>query len=291
MILFSTNFDDIPLFRRGKVRDVYDLNESLLFVASDRVSAFDVVMKQPIPHKGSILNNISRFWFENTKHIVPNHLITTDIAHYPPECHKYEKELTDRSMLVKKTKPIMLECIVRGYIAGSGWKEYQQSNAICGIPLPDGLKEFAKLPQPIFTPSTKAEEGHDENINYEKTCEIVGKDITEKISKYSIELYNFAHDHLFKKNIILADTKFEFGLDENNNILLIDEALTPDSSRFWLLNNETSCNKPYNFDKQYLRDWLESINWNKQPPPPDIPSEIIQKTMERYEFAAASIIK
>jgi phosphoribosylaminoimidazole-succinocarboxamide synthase len=264
--VYQTNFNDIPLFRRGKVRDVYDLGDKLLFVATDRVSAFDVIMNEPIGGKGAILTEISKFWFENTQHIVKNHLISTDINDYPEICKQYFDDLEFRSMLVRKSKPIMLECVVRGYIAGSGWKEYQQTGEICGIKLKEGLSEFQKLESPIFTPSTKAEIGHDENIDFSKAGQIIGSTIAEKVKEYSIELYNFAYNHLLKKGIILADTKFEFGIDSNNEIVLIDEVLTPDSSRFWLLSDYESGKIPINFDKQILRDYLEKINWNKQPP-------------------------
>ena len=287
--LYETNFSDIKLIKKGKVRDVYDLNDYILFVATDRISAFDVIMSQPIPNKGNILTQISKYWFYNTKHIIPNHLISTDIADYPAVCQQYSDYLINRSMLVKKTKPIMLECVVRGYIAGSGWKEYKSTNKICGIDLPAGLKEYGKLPTPIFTPSTKAEEGHDENINFQQAAEIIGVETAINLKKYSLQLFNFASEHLLNKGIILADTKFEFGIDSDNNIILIDEVLTPDSSRFWLQSDFNEGKQPYNFDKQVLRDYLETINWNKQPPPPILPEDIINKTIDRYNFALNKI--
>lgn len=294
--VFQTNFDDIPLFRRGKVRDVYDLGDKLLFVATDRISAFDVIMSETIDGKGVILTEISKFWFKNTQHIVKNHLISTTVSDYPTICQKYFDDLEARSMLVQKSAPIMLECVVRGYIAGSGWKEYQHCGEICGIKLPKNLAEFQKLEAPIFTPSTKAEIGHDENIDFAKACEIVGDEIAEKVKNYSLELYNFAHEYLFKKGIILADTKFEFGIinsnqngKNSNEIILIDEVLTPDSSRFWLLSDYETGKNPTNFDKQILRDYLEKINWNKQPPAPKLTKEIIEKTLEKYEFALQAI--
>ena len=283
--IYETNFNDIKLLKKGKVRDVYDLNDYILFVATDRISAFDVIMSQPIPDKGKILTQISKYWFDNTKHIIPNHLISTDVSDYPAICHKYKTTLEHRSMMVKKTKPIMLECVVRGYVAGSGWKEYQATNKICGIDLPAGLKKYSKLPSPIFTPSTKAEEGHDENIDIQKATEIIGVENTINLKNYSLQLFNFAAKHLLSKGIILADTKFEFGVDNNNNIILIDEVLTPDSSRFWLLADFEEGRPPYNFDKQILRDFLETTDWDKQPPPPILPDNVINKTMERYKFA------
>jgi len=300
--IFETNFEDIKLFRRGKVRDVYDLDDKLLFVATDRISAFDVIMNETIPNKGKILTEISKFWFNNTKHIIKNHLISTTVTDYPTVCQKYENELKGRSMLVEKSKPIMLECVVRGYVAGSGWKEYQNNGTICGVEIPKNLKEYEKLPEPIFTPSTKAEVGHDENINFEEACKIIGKEIAEKVKKYSLDLYNFAYEFLYCKGIILADTKFEFGItktvgdisDNASNsigeIILIDEALTPDSSRFWLLSDYESGKTPVNFDKQVLRDYLEKTNWNKQFPPPTLPDSIIEKTLEKYNFALEKIV-
>ena len=288
--IFETEFKDIPLFRRGKVRDVYDLDDKLLFVATDRISAFDVIMNEPIPSKGSILTKISNFWFQNTKHIINNHLISTNVEDYPIVCKKYFDDLQNRSMLVSKSKPIMLECVVRGYIAGSGWKEYKKNGTICGIKIPAGLVEFQKLPEPIFTPSTKAEIGHDENIDFENACKIVGKEIANKIKQYSLDLYNFAYNYLYKKGIILADTKFEFGINSNDEIILIDEALTPDSSRFWLLSDYESGKEPVNFDKQILRDYLEGTNWNKKVPAPKLPVSIIERTLDKYNYALELII-
>jgi len=288
--IYKTNFDDITLIKNGKVRDVYDLDDYILFVATDRISAFDIIMLQPIPNKGKTLTKISEYWFNHTTHIVPNHLITTNVADYPIICHKYKSELEERSMLVKKTKPIMLECVVREYLAGSGWKEYKSTGKICGIDLPIGIKEYGKLPTPIFTPSTKADIGHDENIDFQKASEIIGTEYAINLQKYSIKLFNFAAEHLLSKGIILADTKFEFGIDNNNNIILIDEVLTPDSSRFWLQSDFKEGKIPYNFDKQILRNYLESIEWNKQPPAPVLPDEIINKTIERYNFALNKII-
>jgi len=290
MNVFETNFQDIPLIRRGKVRDVYDLGECLLFVATDRISAFDVIMNEPIPGKGIILNKISEFWFNNTKHIIDNHFISSNIEDYPDICKKYRQVLDGRSMIVKKCTPLPVECIVRGYIAGSGWKEYQKSQTICGIPLPSGLKEFEKLPEPIFTPSTKADAGHDENISPEKAKQILGEIVFDLIEKASIELYKFAANYLDQRGIILADTKFEFGTIDGK-IILIDEALTPDSSRFWLKANYAAGVPQTNFDKQILRDWLESTGWDKQPPPPELPPKIIRGTLEKYQMALEMITK
>jgi len=288
--IYNTRFEDLKLLRRGKVRDVYDLGKCLLFVATDRISAFDVVMTEPIPRKGKILSQISTFWFQKTTHIVKNHFITNNVNDYPTECSKYSKELEGRSMLVKKCNVLPVECIVRGYIAGSGWKEYKKEGTICGIQLPEGLVEFSKLPEPIFTPSTKAEVGHDENIGIEQAAELIGWDKINILKDISIKLYNYASDYLEKKSLILADTKFEFGLDENGEITLIDEALTPDSSRFWLKEKYSPGILQYNFDKQVLRDYLESIGWNKQPPPPHLPEEIILKTQEKYSISLNRIV-
>lgn len=289
-IVINTELQGLKLLKRGKVRDVYDLGEYLLFIASDRISAFDVIMNQPVPEKGSVLTKISVYWFLNTAHIVKNHFITDNPSEYPEECKPYIELLEGRSMLVTKCKPLPVECVVRGYLAGSGWKEYKEKKTVCGIRLPNGLLEFSKIPAPIFTPSTKAESGHDQNISFEEMKKLIGAELAEKVSKISIDIYNFASEKLEKSNLILADTKFEFGLDENNELLLIDEVLTPDSSRFWLKEHYSPGKPQYNFDKQILRDYLESINWNKQPPPPELPAEIIEKTAEKYREALFRII-
>lgn len=289
-ILINTDFKDLKLLKRGKVRDVYDLGNYLLFIATDRISAFDVIMDQPIPEKGSILTKISVYWFKNTTHIIPNHFVTDKPSEYPEECRKYIDILEGRSMLVRKCRPLPVECVVRGYLAGSGWKEYKEKKTVCGIRLPNGLTEFSKIPAPIFTPSTKAESGHDQNITFDQMKELIGEELAEKVSRISIEIFNFATEKLEKSNLILADTKFEFGLNENNELLLIDEALTPDSSRFWLKEHYAPGQSQYNFDKQILRDYLESIGWNKQPPPPDLPDEILEKTAEKYREALFRII-
>jgi len=290
-VVLNTNFEGIPQPRRGKVRDIFELDKYLLIVATDRISAFDVIMDEPIPGKGKFLSQITTFWFNNTKHIIPNHFVTNNVDDYPEEFRKYKSQLEGRSMLVKKCKVVPIECIVRGYVAGSGWKEYQKSSTICGISIPVGLLEYSKLPEPIFTPSTKAEVGHDENISFAVMADLVGNDLAEKLSKASIELYKFAADYLEKRDIIFADTKFEFGIDEDNNLILIDEAITPDSSRFWLKEEYAPGKPQMNFDKQVLRDYLESINWNKQPPPPKLPQTIIDKVIEKYQDAVYRILK
>lgn len=290
-LMLKSDFKNLKLINVGKVREVYEVEDKILFVTSDRISAFDVIMDQPIPNKGAILSAISAFWFEKTKHIVKNHFITNEVAKYPQACQEYASELEGRSMLVKKCKPLPIECIVRGYVAGSGWKDYKKTGKICGIEIPSGLQEFEKLPEAIFTPSTKASEGHDENISFEQAAEIIGKEKADKIKEYSLALYKFAAEYLLSKGLVLADTKFEFGEDENGEIILIDEALTPDSSRFWLLEDYAPGKPQMNFDKQVLRDYLESIDWNKMPPPPVLPDEIINKTSEKYEIARERIIK
>lgn len=290
MTVYQTSLANIQLVRRGKVRDVYSVGDMLLFVATDRISAFDVIMEQAIPQKGEILSNISAFWFNTTKGIIKNHFITNDFSQFPKELQQFQSQLEGRSMLVNKCNVLPLECIVRGYVAGSGWKEYKKSRTICGIGLPDGLLEYSKLPEPIFTPSTKAEEGHDENISFEQAKKIIGEEKAHILKEKSIALYKFAAEYLEKRGIILADTKFEFGIDDSGEIILIDEALTPDSSRFWLKENYAPGKAQMNFDKQVLRDYLESLNWNKQPPPPTLPNEIIELTAEKYKEALKRII-
>lgn len=280
--LFQTDFPTLKLFRRGKVRDVYDLGQYLLIVASDRISAFDVIMNEPVAGKGAILTKLSTFWFSQTKDIVENHIISTNVDDYPAEVQQYRSQLEGRSMLTVKTNPLPIECVVRGYLAGSGWKEYQQSQTVCGITLPGGLVESSQLPEPIFTPATKAEEGHDENISFEQAVEIVGIETATKVRELSIALYSFARNYAATRGIILADTKFEFGIKDNGSIILIDEALTPDSSRYWLASEYQPGKPQMNFDKQVLRDWLETQTWNKQPPPPTLPDDIISKTLEKY---------
>jgi phosphoribosylaminoimidazole-succinocarboxamide synthase len=276
--------DELPIFRKGKVREVYILDNQMLFVASDRISAFDVIMNQNVPDKGRILTSISEFWFSNTKHIIDNHLITTDVNNFPAGYvdPKHYPMLKNRSMLVRKATPLTVEFVVRGYLAGSGWKEYKKYGTVCGEKLPDGLEEYSKLPEPIFTPATKAESGHDENINFEECAAIIGTETAIYLKEISIALYNFGHNLLLEKGIILADTKFEFGTLDSGELILIDEALTPDSSRFWLQEGYKPGQTPTNYDKQILRDYLETLTWNKQYPPPVLPEEIITQTRNKY---------
>lgn len=270
------------MFRRGKVRDVYDLGDQLLMVASDRISAFDVVMSEPIPDKGALLTQIAAYWFEQLTHIVPNHVLSMDVNTLD-KCTDEEKHmLRGRSMVVRKTSPLPVECVVRGYLSGSGWKEYKASQTVCGIALPAGYVESSKLAEPIFTPATKAEEGHDENISFDVAAEILGYDVAVAVRDYSIALYNAASELVASKGLILADTKFEFGITDSGEIILIDEALTPDSSRYWLAESYAPGTSQMNFDKQMLRDWLESTPWDKTPPPPTLPDEVIQGTRAKY---------
>ena len=264
----------------GKVREIYEVDEkNLLIVVSDRISAFDVILPNEVPDKGKILNMISEFWFDYTKDIIKNHVISTNIADFPVECQNEQYE--NRSMLVKKLKMVPIECIVRGYITGSGWKSYKENGTVCGIKLPEGLQESQKLDEPIFTPSTKAAEGHDENISFEKTCEIIGTDLAQKIKKASIEIYKKCAEYALSRGIIIADTKFEFGLDEDGNLVLGDEVLTPDSSRFWPLDEYTVGKSQKSFDKQYLRDWLKANSWDANNPTP-IPANVIEVTRNKY---------
>ena len=281
-MIIKSDFQDLNLIRRGKVRDVYEIDDKLLIVASDRMSAFDVVMDDPIPDKGKILTAISVFWFDKLNDVVENHIISTNPDEYPESCKKYKNDLMGRSMLVKKAEPLLVECIVRGYISGSGWNEYKKSGSICSIPLPEGLKESEILPEPIFTPSTKAEQGdHDENISFEKVIEILGKNTAEKIRDLSLRIYETGRKFAAEKGIIIADTKFEFGFT-GDNLILIDEVLTPDSSRFWPMDTYNPGGAQKSFDKQYLRDYLNGLDWPKTPPPPRLPDEIVRKTREKY---------
>ena len=281
--VMETNLADLKLLQRGKVRDMYDLgDDQLLMVATDRLSAFDVVMPDPIPDKGKVLTQISLFWFEVMRPIVSNHLITGDVDQYPDACRPYADILKGRSMLVKKTEPLAIECVVRGYISGSGWKSYRESGTVCGIKLPDGLLESDRLPEPIFTPSTKAEMGaHDENIDFDRAAEIVGRPLAEKVRDISLAIYNKGAELAAEKGIIIADTKFEFGLD-GDDIILIDEVLTPDSSRFWPRETYAPGGAQKSYDKQYVRDYLLSINYDKTPPGPNIPADVIDATRAKY---------
>jgi phosphoribosylaminoimidazole-succinocarboxamide synthase len=266
--------------KRGKVRDIYDLGEHFLFVASDRISAFDSVLGSEIPDKGKVLNRISAFWFKETGEIVQNHVVETDFSRFPDELKKIEF-FKDRAMIVKKAEIFPVECIVRGYLVGSGYKEYEKTGQVCGYPLPRGLDIASKLELPIFTPSTKADSGHDENISFNKMVEIVGKEVAVKLRDASLELYGHAADYALERGIIIADTKFEFGVIDGE-IFVVDEMLTPDSSRFWPADQHREGENPPSFDKQYVRDWLEESGWDKQPPAPELPDEIIFRTREKY---------
>jgi len=280
--ILNTEFPDLKLAGRGKVRDIYDLGETLLIVTTDRISAFDVIMNEPVPNKGYVLTQISSFWFRQMEDIIPNHIISTDVKDFPTECQKYADVLDGRSMLVKKAKPLPVECIVRGYISGSGWKDYKATGAICGIQLPPGLVESDRLPEPIFTPSTKAELGeHDENISFDKTVELIGLDLAKKIRDTTIAIYERARDIADGKGIIIADTKFEYGIYQDE-VIIIDECMTPDSSRFWPKDSYKPGGAQPSFDKQFLRDYLETLDWNKTAPAPTLPEEIVRKTGEKY---------
>jgi phosphoribosylaminoimidazole-succinocarboxamide synthase len=290
--LITTAFADLTLVHRGKVRDMYSIpghDDKLLMVATDRISAYDVIMKEPIPGKGKILTQLSLFWFDLLGDVVENHLISSDVKDYPDICRQYSKDLDGRSMLVRKTQPLPIECIVRGYISGSFWSAYQKSPKVCGFSLPAGMLESEKFPAPLFTPSTKAELGtHDENISIATMAEMVGAVRAREISEISVNLYRRAADYARGKGIIIADTKFELGV-KNDKLMLIDEVLTPDSSRFWPLDDYRPGKGQPSFDKQFLRDYLSTLDWNKTPPAPDLPAEIVEKTRQRYAEALARI--
>jgi phosphoribosylaminoimidazole-succinocarboxamide synthase len=277
-----TEFPDLPLLKRGKVRDMYDLGEHLLMVASDRISAFDVVMPDPVPGKGIILTQISLFWFEQMRSLVENHVVTGDVDRFPESCRPYASVLRGRSILVRKAEPLPIECVVRGYISGSGWSAYKASGSVCGIALPPGLRESDPLPEPIFTPSTKEEVGiHDVNIDFPEACRRIGKELAERVRRLSLEIYARGAVLAASKGIIIADTKFEFGRI-GDRLVLIDEVLTPDSSRFWPRATYRPGGAQQSYDKQYLRDYLESIKWNKTPPAPALPEEVIRNTRRKY---------
>ena len=281
-VVSRTDFKNLHLKGRGKVRDIYDLGDRLLIVATDRISAFDVVMPNPIPDKGKVLTQLSKFWFDMTKGIIPNHIISTDVRDFPEECRPYQEILRDRSMLVVKTQPLPIECVVRGYLSGSGWEEYGKTGEVCGIQLPKGLAESSKLEEPIFTPATKEEIGlHDENITFERVETIVGKELAQRLKFLSLAINKKARDFAEGKGILIADTKMEFGV-KDGRLLLIDELFTPDSSRFWPKDDYRPGGSQKSFDKQFLRDYLLSIHWDKNPPAPQLPEEIIQKTREKY---------
>lgn len=283
--VYQTDFKELQLIGRGKVRDIYDLGDQLLIVATDRLSAFDVVMNQPIPDKGKVLTKISAFWFDKLGDIIPNHLISMNPAEYPAACRPYADTLEGRSMLVKKAKPVMLECIVRGYLAGSGYKDYVATGEVCGYKLPAGLKDSSRLDKPLFTPSTKAEHGeHDENITIVEARKIVGEKVADTVAEKSLALYERARSIAESKGIIVADTKFEFGVVDGE-VILIDEVLTPDSSRFWPMDQYEPGHSQPSFDKQFVRDYLDSLDWDKTPPPPTLPDEIIEKTAQKYAEA------
>lgn len=282
-IIPGTEYEGLPLIRQGKVRDIFDTGDALLMVTTDRLSAFDVVLPDAIPDKGKVLNQISVFWFKQMESIVKNHIISTDVNDYPVQFHKYKDKLEGRSMLVKKAQPMAVECIVRGYISGSGWKSYQSEGHVCNIRLPQGLQESDKLESPLFTPSTKAEIGdHDINIGFEEAANILGKETAEKLRDLSLEIYNRGAAFALEKGIIIADTKFEFGLLDGE-IILIDEILTPDSSRFWPLDDYAPGRGQKSFDKQTVRDWLTNSGWDKTPPGPKLPQEIIDNTSKTYK--------
>ena len=284
MTLFESSLKSLPRLGKGKVRDIYAVgDDKMLIVASDRLSAFDVVLPDPIPDKGRVLNEMANFWFERLGHVVPNQLTGID-----PESVVQQNErdqVRGRSVVVKKLKPLPIEAVVRGYIIGSGWKDYQKTGKVCGIDLPKGLQQAQKLPQPIFTPATKAESGHDENISFEEVVKLVGKELAEKVRDISIRLYQEASDYAATKGIIIADTKFEFGTDAKGNLVLIDEVLTADSSRFWPADSYRVGVSPPSFDKQYVRDYLETLDWDKTPPAPKLPPEVIAKTSRKYQEA------
>jgi len=277
----KTDLPGIPLFRRGKVRDVYDLGEHLLLVATDRISAFDVIMPNGIPDKGKILTQMSLFWFDLTSEIVENHLVARRVKDFPAQLHEFAPLLEGRSLLVKKAVPYPIECVARGYLAGGGWSDYQKDGAICGIELPEGLQLAERLPETIFTPATKADSGHDENIPFEKAAQTVGITTLTRLRDLTLALYEKARLHALDQGIIISDTKFEFG-HINGDIILIDEILTPDSSRFWPASSYKVGTSPLSFDKQYVRDYLETLDWGKTPPAPELPEDVVMNTREKY---------
>ena len=277
-----------PKFKKGKVREVYDLGENLLIVASDRISAFDVVLPNGIPDKGKVLTQLSLYWFEQIGDLVGNHVITADVSQYPEDLKEHVDSIEGRSMLVKKAEVVPIECVARGYLAGSGWKDYQKTGSVCGIELPSGLKESEELPEPVYTPATKAETGHDMNISFAEMKDIVGKDTSEKLKELTLSIYGKAAKEARSKGIIIADTKFEFGFFDGE-IILVDEILTPDSSRFWPADSYKPGGPQKSYDKQYVRDWLETLDWDKSPPGPELPAEVIAGTQKRYREAYKKI--
>ena len=287
MLLKTLDLPGIRKVASGKVREIFDLGEHLLLVATDRISAFDCILPNPIPHKGEVLSSLSAFWFRRFN-FVTNHVIATEISEFPGELHPFAEQLAGRSMIVKKAKPLPVECVVRGYIAGSGWKEYQASQSICGIPLPRGLQQAAQLPETLFTPSTKAESGHDENISFDECRRLLGDDLAEKVRTLSIRIYEEGRAVASRSGIIVADTKFEFGILDGE-LILIDECLTPDSSRFWPATEYQLGISPPSFDKQFVRDYLETLIWDKTPPAPALPPNVVQRTSEKYLEAYARL--
>jgi phosphoribosylaminoimidazole-succinocarboxamide synthase len=280
--LIETALDGLQLVRRGKVRDVYAVADALVLIATDRISAFDYVLGSGIPDKGRVLTQLSAFWFERTRHIVDNHLISAAADTYPPAAGRHAAVIGGRSMLVRRTTPLPIECVARGYLSGSGWKDYKATGAICGIPLPPGLRESDRLPEPLFTPATKAESGHDLNISEAEAAGLVGGPLLERLKALTLALYGFGVAHAEERGIILADTKFEFGHTAAGELLLIDEMMTPDSSRYWPRDQYAPGGPQPSFDKQYVRDYLESIRWNKQPPVPSLPPDVVARTREKY---------
>jgi phosphoribosylaminoimidazole-succinocarboxamide synthase len=283
MEIVSCNLPGIPKVRSGKVREIFDLGDSLLFVATDRISAFDCIMQEPIPGKGAVLTGLSAFWFLRLD-FVENHVLATRFEDFPETLHPFREQIEGRSMIVKKAAPLAVECVVRGYLAGSGYKEYVANGTICGQTLPGGLRQSDALPHSIFTPSTKADSGHDENIDFEQCCRIIGPDMAEQVRALSIRLYEAGRDYALERGIIVADTKFEFGLIDGR-LILIDEVLTPDSSRFWPADRYQPGTNPPSFDKQFLRDYLEMLDWDKRPPAPKLPPEVVQQTARKYREA------
>jgi phosphoribosylaminoimidazole-succinocarboxamide synthase len=280
--LLETRLNGIAPHRQGKVRDIYDLGDRLLLVATDRISAFDYVLGSGIPDKGRVLTQLSAFWFAQTRHIVPNHLLSIDVRAFPPDLQRHADLLAGRAMLVRKTNPVLVECVARGYLSGSGWKDYQASGAVCGVTLPRGLRESDRLPEPIFTPATKAASGHDVNISEAEAARLVGAALLPRLRDLTMQLYAFGAAHAERCGIILADTKFEFGLTEQDEILLIDEVMTPDSSRYWPRDQYSPGRAQPSFDKQFVRDYLEQIRWNKQPPVPTLPEDVVMRTRDKY---------
>ena len=284
--VFETFLDDIQTHRRGKVRDMYEVDDYLLMVATDRISAYDCILGSAIPDKGKVLTQLSAFWFNRTQEIVPNHMVAIDPVDYPASLRPHADVLTGRSMLVTRTRPVLIECVARGYLAGSGWKEYQQTGSVCGLQLPPGLRESDRLPEPIFTPATKAESGHDINISVAEAAKLIGDELVDTLRELTLALYRHGADHAESCGIIVADTKFEFGLvdgsDGQQTVMLIDEALTPDSSRFWPKDEYTPGQGQTSFDKQYVRDYLDEIKWNRQPPVPGLPPDVVDRTRQKY---------